>query len=276
MDYHYGPDYHAQIAAHAETSQDRWKLHLETLSKHKASGTLLDLGCSSGSFLASLKGPSWSLFGIEMAADSAKRAEARSGAHVFIGDILDAPFSRESFDVITCFDVLEHLYEPRRALARVREWLRPDGIFYLLVPNIDCGEARFFRSYWYALELPRHLTHFSPASLRRMAASVGLEEVSLTTGNSSAFGYSARYVWDGVLRSVGIDRTPLARAKAAGIWWRALRKVFRVSLLPLLHGAISLGARGECIHAVFGRGIMDSGPPAGGLPARAWEAPARM
>src|ERR1035438_10453930 len=72
----------------------------------------------------------------------------------------------ESFDVITCFDVLEHLYEPRKVMARVGEWLKPGGIFYVLVPNVDSAEARAFGSYWHGLELPRHLFHYSPASLK--------------------------------------------------------------------------------------------------------------
>ena len=102
---------------------------------------------------------------LPMSEDCAKTAEARSGARVFVGNILDAPFPPESFDVITWFDVLEYLYEPRRVMARVSEWLKPGGIFYVLVPNVDSAEARVFRSYWHGLELPRHLFHYSPASL---------------------------------------------------------------------------------------------------------------
>ena len=83
-------------------------------------------------------------------------------------------FRRESFDVITCFDVLEHLYEPRQVMARVGEWLKPGGIFYVLVPNVDSAEARVFGSYWHGLELPRHLFHYSPASLKFLAESAGL------------------------------------------------------------------------------------------------------
>ena len=90
-----------------------------------------------------------------MSAECAKTAEARSGAQVFVGNILDAPFPPESFDVITCFDVLEHLYEPRRVMARVSEWLKPGGMFYVLVPNVDSAEARVFGSYWHGLELPQ-------------------------------------------------------------------------------------------------------------------------
>src|SRR6202049_1076931 len=116
-----------------------------------------------------------------MSTESADRALARCGAKVFVGDILDAPFKPASFDAITCFHVFEHLYQPREVLAKVSEWLKPGGIFYAMMPNIDSAGARIFKSYWYALELPRHTYHFSPASLRSMAHSVGLHEVSVTT-----------------------------------------------------------------------------------------------
>ena len=76
-----------------------------------------------------------------------------------------APFQPNTFDAITCFDVLEHMHHPREVLVKVREWLKPGGVFYTFLPNIDSAESRIFRSYWCGLELPRHLYHFSPSSL---------------------------------------------------------------------------------------------------------------
>ena len=148
MHHHYTDSYHRLISAAGENSPHRWQEHSETLARHKQGGALLDLGCSSGAFLEFVKGDSWQLNGIEMSSDCARRAEARTGARVFVGDILDAPFPHASFDVITCFDVLEHLYEPVKIMAKVLEWLKPGGVFYVQVPNIDSAEARVFRTYW--------------------------------------------------------------------------------------------------------------------------------
>ena len=176
MHLHYTAAYHKLISAAGETSPVRWEDRKAALTPYKQSGALLDLGCSSGSFLEFMGSESWKLYGVEMSAESARTAEERSKAQVFVGDILDAPFPRESFDVITCFDVLEHLYEPRRVMARVGEWLKPGGIFYVLVPNVNSAEARVFGSYWHGLELPRHLFHYTPASLKFLAESAGLRE----------------------------------------------------------------------------------------------------
>src|ERR1700685_3280758 len=251
MHLHYTDAYHKLISAAGENSPVRWKARKAALAPYKQSGALLDLGCSSGSFLESLKDGDWKLYGVEMSAEGAKTAEARSKAQVFVGDILDAPFPRESFDAITCFDVLEHVYEPRQVMARVGEWLKPGGIFYVLVPNVDSAEARVFGSYWPGLELPRHLFHYSPASLKFLAQSAGLQEVSIETHRNPAVGTSLRYVWDDVFGSVGIRKTPVAYRGEASLPWRAGRKVVRLTVLRALLAMAPLVGGGESIHAIF-------------------------
>jgi SAM-dependent methyltransferase len=198
-----------------------------------------------------LKGASWTLSGIEMSEGAAKQAAARSGAEVFVGDILDAPFAPSSFDVITCFDVLEHVYEPRKVMEKVRQWLKPGGIFYTLVPNIECGEARIFKSYWYGLELPRHLSHFSPRSLRYLAESVGLTVASLETRRNSAMENSLHYMGDAALGSIGFPRAPLATAKMPGIPWKVTRKLLRWTVFLAFYHLTPAFGPGESIHAVF-------------------------
>lgn len=261
MHRHYTDAYDQLISAAGQNSPHRWRNRKKTLSQYKQSGALLDLGCSSGSFLQSLPSDSWKLFGIEMSADSARTAEACTGAKVFVGEILDASFPRESFDVITCFDVLEHLYEPQRVMARVSEWLKPGGVFYVLVPNIDSAEERVFRSYWHGLELPRHLFHYSPASLKFLAESAGLTEVSLETRRNPAVGTSMRYVCDDLLGAVGIRRTPVVYQREASLPWRAARKLVRMTVLRFLLALAPLAGGGESIHAIFQK--KESGPEVG-------------
>jgi SAM-dependent methyltransferase len=186
-----------------------------------------------------------------MSATSANQAQAKIGAKVFVGDILDAQFRSESFDVITCFDVFEHLYEPRRVMNRIAEWLKPGGIFYTLVPNVDSAEGRIFRGYWHGLELPRHLFHYSPKSLKFLAESVGLHEVLLETHRNPAVGTSLRYVWDDVFSAVGIRRTPVAYRGEVSLPWRAARKVVRVTILRALLALAPAVGGGESIHAIF-------------------------
>lgn len=249
MHLHYTAAYDKLITGN--NSPGRWKWRKAHLLCYKHSGTLLDLGCSSGSFLESVYSEQWKLYGIEMSSAGAKMAEARSRAKVYVGDILNAPFPEETFDVITCFDVLEHLYEPQKVMQKVAGWLKPDGIFYVQVPNIDSAEARVFGSYWHGLELPRHLFHYSPLSLKFLAESMGLREVSVETRRNPAVGTSLHYIWDDVFGSIGICRTPVAYRGEAGLPWKIGRKLLRLTLLRLLLAMAPLAGGGEAIHAMF-------------------------
>jgi len=246
---HYGADYDRSVAAAGE-DRDRWRGRWEVLSQYKSGGIILDLGCSAGGFLAGLDN-SWTRYGIEMSQEVADKAQQKAGAKVFVGDILDAPFPQASFDAITCFHVMEHMYQPHEIFKRVAAWLKPEGIFYMMVPNIDSAGCRIFQSYWYALELPRHLFHFSPKSIRALANSVGLEEISITTDREVFIESSTRYILDDLLHKVGIDRAPLAKASRPGILFRVVRKGFRLTALPVLNVFASLAGDGESVHAIL-------------------------
>jgi SAM-dependent methyltransferase len=247
---HYGSDYDRVISAAAKAS-DHWKPRRDELLRYKSGGSVLDLGCASGGFLSTLEGPAWKLFGVEMSEDAARMARNRCGAEVFVGDVLDAPFAPASFDAITCFNVFEHVYEPVKVLAKVSEWLKPKGIFYTMMPNIDSAGARIFKSYWYALELPRHLYHFSPKTLNMVAQSVGLQEVFIDARRDLYFERSVAYINDEALQKIGITRRPAAQATEPGLAWKVVRKGFRLTLLPLITAAASLAGDGEMIYAAF-------------------------
>jgi SAM-dependent methyltransferase len=248
---HYGSDYDLTISAAAESASRSWKRERETLLRHKASGTILDLGCSSGSFLATLRHQFASRFGVEMSSEMAQRAGRNSGAAVFVGDILEASFAPGSFDAVTCFHVLEHMYDPREVVARVSKWLKPGGVFYVLVPNIDAGEFRIFQSYWYPLELPRHLSHFCPASLLRMCEARGFEAQSLSTFRVNFIEPSTRYVTENIKAKFGLSVTPLSEGERANLPWRIIRKMLRMTVFPLVEKMESFAGAGEIIEGLF-------------------------
>src|ERR1700722_10733258 len=79
MHRHYTEAYHALISSSGDSAPHRWRARKAALAPHKQSGALLDLGCSSGSFLESMKSAAWKLYGIEMPPGGEETAEARSG-----------------------------------------------------------------------------------------------------------------------------------------------------------------------------------------------------
>src|ERR1700728_3723131 len=252
MGEHYTEDYHnAIVSAGVGFAQSRWKDQVKTILRYKSGGALLDMGCSSGGFLSTMMGPAWELYGTEMEESTAERARISTGAYVFVGDAVEAPFLPASFDVITCFDVLEHVYSPRQFLAKSLEWLKPGGIFYAMMPNIDSWEARLFGPYWFGLELPRHLTHFSPRSLRYLMTELGFEEVMVQTPPISYVEHSVGYICSSIIEKIGMTPTPEATPKRRGLFFKAVRKGLRMAAFSPAARLASLAGAGPSLEAVF-------------------------
>lgn len=154
------------------------------ISKLKSPPRALELGCSHGAFLQQLRGLGWECVGIEPAAEVASRAAER-GFDVRVGSLESSvsadtqTFAPNSFDAVFAWMVIEHLHDPIATLRVVRELLKPDGMLSLSVPNFGCWEQRAFGRFWYALQLPTHLQHFTVASLRRLLEISGFELVEL-------------------------------------------------------------------------------------------------
>jgi SAM-dependent methyltransferase len=248
---HYGPDYHRSITAAADSSKLRWSLQDNTIARYKVGGRLLDLGCSAGAFLSTMKGDAWTLSGIEISPEEAQHARERACADVFVGDIFDAPFEPSSFDVITSFDVLEHLYHPKRVIRHVYSWLKPGGIYYVAVPNIESWESRLFKSYWYGLEMPRHLFMYSPTSLRKLATDAGFSELLCSTPPASYAENSIYYLWGEFLQRISRMPTPLSQAKGPGPLGSLFRKGLRFTLRNPYRTAASWAGAGPALEMVF-------------------------
>jgi 2-polyprenyl-3-methyl-5-hydroxy-6-metoxy-1,4-benzoquinol methylase len=149
-------------------------------------GKLLDVGCGTGAFLREARARGWEAVGTELSHDGAETARA-NGFEIAEGEIWEAEFPSGTFDVVTCWHVIEHVGSPRRLLEEIRRLLRPGGWLVLATPNL---EDHFFRSA-YAIARGRrprlyepnerelHLFVFSTHTLRRLVESVGFEEVTV-------------------------------------------------------------------------------------------------
>lgn len=144
----------------------------------------LELGCSHGAFLQQLRERGWDCVGVEPAAEIARQAAER-GFDVRVGSLESAvednrqTFAPGTFDAVFAWMVVEHLHDPVATLRLARELLKPGGTLSFSVPNFGCWERRAFGRFWYALQLPTHLQHFTAASLRRLLEVSSFELVEL-------------------------------------------------------------------------------------------------
>ncbi|MAT97139.1 MAG: hypothetical protein CL608_08355 [Anaerolineaceae bacterium] len=148
------------------------------ITKQVQTGTVLDVGCATGDFLSIMKTfPRWRVYGIEPTHTALTYARQRIGLSVVEGVLNVAPFAENSFDAITMWDVLEHVYDPLDVLKDVARLLKPGGVFVVNHPNIKSIDRKLFGNMWLGYELPRHLYLFPSDLLRDLMAELGLQEV---------------------------------------------------------------------------------------------------
>lgn len=142
-----------------------------------AGGRLLDVGCGAGDFLMAMRRlfPAWRLQGVEPNAAAVARANER-GLAVRLGSLEDMPLD-QPLDVVTLWNVLEHLPDALDVLRQVERRIAPGGMLCLAVPVNDSWEARIFGPYWVGWELPRHLYAFDRQSVTRLLATAGFTVV---------------------------------------------------------------------------------------------------
>jgi SAM-dependent methyltransferase len=162
----------------------RWRKHAPSRDSMTAipfhgEGRLLDFGCGSGWYAHRMRRRGWRVTGMDFNPYAASQVEQQFGIPVLVGSLPHAEVAPESFDVITMGSVLEHVHYPRQVIEAATEALRPEGLLVVVVPNLDSWGFRYFGRHWFPLELPRHLLHFTPASLRRLVVNCGLEVLDL-------------------------------------------------------------------------------------------------
>ena len=128
-------------------------------------GRVLDVGFSRGLMLTRLKQFGWQSYGITNSPNAFRHGKSL-GLHVYQGMLFGAKFHANFFQVVTFWHVLEHLRDPAAYLREAHRILSPEGVLIIEVPNIGSPTARWFGCRWLALDLPRHIFHFSPRSLR--------------------------------------------------------------------------------------------------------------
>ena len=127
-------------------------------------GRILDIGAGTGDFLLECKNQNWDILGIEPN-DKAKGIALGKG--IKFGDTIEK-LESNSFDVITMWHVLEHVPDVEHQVAELKRLLKPSGTIIIAVPNFKSYDAKYYKEFWAAYDVPRHLWHFSKTAIEKL------------------------------------------------------------------------------------------------------------
>lgn len=149
---------------------------------------LLDIGCGTGDFLKAAQDNNWYVSGIEPNHSARDIANKKTNNSVFNTEKLQQ-FKERSFDVITLWHVLEHLPNLEEQIITLTKLLKANGTLIIAVPNFNCFDANYYKDFWAAYDVPRHLWHFNQKSIASL-----FERKNMTVVKTLPMKFDAYYV----------------------------------------------------------------------------------
>lgn len=157
---------------------------LDEFENLRITGNLLDVGCGRGWFLEEAKKRGWNVYGTEFS-EMAVEICRNKGIAIKQGDLISEDFENIKFDVITSFEVIEHLSFPRKHIEEVYKLLRQGGLYYCTTPNFNALYRYLKKTNYNIITFPEHLSYFSKSTLCKLAAENSLKKIKfLSTGLS--------------------------------------------------------------------------------------------
>jgi len=133
-------------------------------SLNNGTGNVLDIGAGTGDFLKEAKQANWQVSGVEPNKGATILAQEKG---ISLQESLDN-FNGKTFDVITMWHVLEHVPNLEETISTIEKLLKPGGSLIIAVPNYRSFDANYYKEYWAAYDVPRHLWHFSQRSMKNI------------------------------------------------------------------------------------------------------------
>jgi 2-polyprenyl-3-methyl-5-hydroxy-6-metoxy-1,4-benzoquinol methylase len=151
----------------------RLKVRLVVRTTGKIVGHHLDIGAGTGAFVHAMENAGWNSIGIEPSENARKKANELYLASIYPMNELEN-FPEGSYTAITMWHVLEHVHDLHSVVQKIAHIMDRDGKLFIAVPNYCSYDAGYYKNYWAAYDVPRHLYHFSPQSISALLAQHGL------------------------------------------------------------------------------------------------------
>ena len=137
-------------------------------------GNILDVGAGTGAFLNTMKIANWNGIGIEPDKNAREKAKELYGIRLEESEKFYS-LPSHNFDAITLWHVLEHVHDLNEYIEQLKKLLSANGNLFIAVPNYTSKDAKIYKEFWAAYDVPRHLYHFSPTAMKNLLNSHGFK-----------------------------------------------------------------------------------------------------
>ena len=161
------------------------KQKLALINNPSPKGKILDIGCGTGYFINTCKNDGWNITATEPDEDARKQACGLIGQDVE-SDLFNIK-DINSFNIITMWHVLEHIHQLNESIAHLYTLLKPNGTIVIAVPNCESRDAKTYKEYWAAYDVPRHLYHFTQSTMDKLLVNHGFEKIKTVPMKFDAF-----------------------------------------------------------------------------------------
>jgi len=216
----------------------RYNELLDVFEKYRKTGNMLDIGCGDGYFLATAMLRGWQVYGTEFTDEATEICKAK-GISIHNGVLNAGNYKGIEFDVITSFEVIEHINVPQAEIANIKAILRNNGLLYITTPNFNSVSRYVLGPKWTVIEYPEHLSYYTPKTMHAFLHKHGFGKIKIeTTGiNISRFKNS-------IAPAQGANANENFREKAES-------KILYKYLKLIINGFLNISQKGDNLKAYY-------------------------
>jgi 2-polyprenyl-3-methyl-5-hydroxy-6-metoxy-1,4-benzoquinol methylase len=158
----------------------RYEQLLDEFERFRKTNNILDIGCGDGHFLEVAKARNWNVYGTEFTTE-AIQVVRKKGIKMKLGSLDPNNYENDFFDVVTSFEVIEHINNPVDEIRAIKMILRTGGLVYLTTPNFNSVSRNIVGANWNVIEYPEHLSYYTRSTIQKLFSTVGLKALKIST-----------------------------------------------------------------------------------------------
>jgi 2-polyprenyl-3-methyl-5-hydroxy-6-metoxy-1,4-benzoquinol methylase len=160
----------------SEITLKRYSVLLDQFEPYRKNNNIIDVGCGDGFFLQVAKEKGWNVYGTEFT-DRAMEICTRKGINMMKGELNEHNYAQGFFDIVTSFEVIEHINNPNIEIAKFNKILRTGGIAYVTTPNFNSISRNLLKGQWNIIEYPEHLSYYTKSTLTKLFKAHGFKNI---------------------------------------------------------------------------------------------------